>query len=175
MLKKVIFLDRDGVINKEIGYLHKVDDFVFIPGVFEALKYLRSLGYHLIVVTNQSGISRGYYSIEDFEILNNWMINKFLKNDIEILDVFYCPHHPDELCDCRKPKSGLIVEAKKKYLIDLTSSWMIGDTEKDIEAGISAGIKNNILVRSGHTINEKTTKTNIIINSIKDITRVITS
>ena len=90
--KKEIFLDRDGVINKEKNYLYKISDFEFIEGVFEACKYLISLNYRIIVVTNQSGISRGFYRKHDFKIITSWMINKFNQNGVKILDVLHCPH-----------------------------------------------------------------------------------
>ena len=92
---KTIFLDRDGVINKEINYLHKIDDFEFIDGVFETCQYLISLDYQIIVITNQSGISRGYYTEKDFQIITEWMIAEFQKNDIIILDIFHCHHLPN--------------------------------------------------------------------------------
>ena len=92
MTIKTIFLDRDGVINKEVNYLHKIEDFEFIDGVFEACQYLKSLDYKIIVITNQSGISRGYFTENDFQIITNWMLAEFKKNDINILDVFHCPH-----------------------------------------------------------------------------------
>ena len=92
MSKKAIFLDRDGVINKEVNYLHKIDSFEFIDGVFDACLYFQHLDYKIIIISNQSGISRGYYTERDFQILTQWMLDKFRDKDIKILDVFYCPH-----------------------------------------------------------------------------------
>ena len=117
MTIKTIFLDRDGVINKELNYLYKIEDFEFIDGVFETCKYLITLDYKIIVITNQSGISRGYYTEKDFQIINNWMLSEFKKNGVSILDVFYCPHLPDSNCTCRKPKPGMLLEAKTSIIL----------------------------------------------------------
>jgi D-glycero-D-manno-heptose 1,7-bisphosphate phosphatase len=170
---KTIFLDRDGVINKEVNYLYKIEDFEFINGVFETCKYLKSLDYKIIVITNQSGISRGYYSENDFQTITNWMIAQFKKNDINIFDVFHCPHSPDSNCNCRKPKPGMLIEAKNKHNIDMVKSWMIGDSERDISAANLAGIKNTILVRSGHKINEANSNATFFLNSIKQTKQII--
>jgi D-glycero-D-manno-heptose 1,7-bisphosphate phosphatase len=170
---KTIFLDRDGVINKEVGYLHKIEDFNFINGVFEACVYIQSLGYQLIIVTNQSGIDRGYYNEEDFHKMTNWMLKQFRENNVEILDVFFCPHGPESTCDCRKPKPGMFNKANDKYDIDMRNSWMIGDKEADIEAANAAEIPNTILVKSGHVIDEINSKASFILDSIKQIKTVI--
>jgi len=170
---KVIFLDRDGVINEEVGYLHKIKDFKFINGVIDSCNYFLSLGYQIIVVTNQSGIGRGLYKEEDFHILNQWMLDNFEQEGVRILDVFFCPHGPDDNCYCRKPKPGLFKDAKEKHDIDMNKSWMIGDKEADIEAANNAGISQTILVRSGHIIDEDATKSKYILDSIIDIVDVI--
>ena len=170
---KVVFLDRDGVINEEVGYLHKIKDFKFINGVIDSCNYFLSLGYQIIVVTNQSGIGRGLYKEEDFHILNQWMLDNFEQEGVRILDVFFCPHGPDDNCYCRKPKPGLFKDAKEKHGIDMNKSWMIGDKEADIEAANNAGISQTILVRSGHIIDEDATKSKYILDSIIDIVDVI--
>ena len=173
MTLKTIFLDRDGVINKEVNYLHKIEDFEFIDGVFETCQYLESLDYKIIVITNQSGISRGYYTENDFQIITNWMISKFKKNDINILDIFHCPHLPESNCNCRKPKPGMLLEAKCKHNIDMQNSWLIGDTEVDIIAANTADITNTILVKSGHKINEADSNAKYILESIHQSSQVI--
>ena len=170
---KVIFLDRDGVINQEVGYLHKVEDFKFIDGIFKACKHFQSLGYKLIVVTNQSGIDRGYYQEEDFLYLTKWMLAQFGDNDVDILEVFFCPHGPKSRCNCRKPHPGLLLQARDKYEINMEYSWMIGDKESDIEAAMAAGITNTILVKSGHIINERNAKAKFILDSIKETKDII--
>lgn len=172
---KTVFLDRDGVINKEVGYLHNIQDFEFIDGVFEACLYFRSLNYQIIVVTNQSGIGRGYYDEDDFHIVNDWMLKQFKKQGVDILDVFFCPHEPESACDCRKPKPGMFTQANSKYAIDMKNSWMIGDKEVDIKAANAAGIQNTILVKSGHAINEESSKASFILDSIEQAKIVINS
>jgi len=170
---KVIFLDRDGVINEEVGYLHKINDFKFIAGVMDSCSYFLSLGFQIIVVTNQSGIARGRYKEEDFHIVNRMMLNKFQNKGLNILDVFFCPHGPDDNCNCRKPKPGMFLNAKEKYDITMNKSWMIGDKETDIEAATNAGIFNTILVRSGHEINEKKTKAKYVLDSIIEAKKIV--
>lgn len=171
---KTIFLDRDGVINKEKSYLYKIEDFEFINGVFRACQHFITLGYKIIIITNQSGISRGYYTERDYLNLTQWMIDRFKANNIEILEVFHCPHSPDEYCICRKPQPGMILKAKIKYDIDIKRSWVVGDKENDIKAANNAGIKKTILVRSGHNINELNSNAAYIIDSIKNIVEVVT-
>lgn len=154
MMNKALFLDRDGVINKEKNYLYKIEDFEFIDGVFETCKYFQDNGYLIIVITNQAGIARGKYTEDDYQTLTNWMIKEFEKNNIKISKVYYCPHHPDFSgdCECRKPNPGMILQAKKDFDIDLSQSILVGDKNSDIEAGINAGIKMNYLVETGHEI-----------------------
>ena len=171
---KTIFLDRDGVINKEKNYLYKKNDFEFIDGIFEACYHFSNLGFKIIVITNQSGIGRGYYSPKDFEILTTWMLEKFMEKHIDILDVFYCPHVPEDKCRCRKPSPGMFLKAKKKYNIDMKKSWMIGDKENDIVAANSSGISQTILVRTGHEINAKNSSASYILKSINKAIKIIT-
>jgi D-glycero-D-manno-heptose 1,7-bisphosphate phosphatase len=151
-----IFLDRDGVINYDHEYTYQIKDFIFIEGVFDVCKYFIQLGYQLVIITNQSGIARGYYSEEDFETLNQWMLEQFKIHKIEIKGVYFCPHHPIKGigkykidCDCRKPKPGMILQAALEHQIDLSQSILIGDNLSDIKAGRSAGIGRNILVKTG--------------------------
>jgi D-glycero-D-manno-heptose 1,7-bisphosphate phosphatase len=173
MAIKTIFLDRDGVINKEVNYLHRIEDFKFIDGIFEACYHFLILDYKIIIVTNQSGIERGYFKEKDYQNISKWMIRQFQKRGINILDIFHCPHGPKSKCNCRKPKPGMLLEAKKKYNIDMKNSWMIGDKEVDIMAGIDSGVCNTILVRSGHKINQLNSKAKFILNSIHDSIKVI--
>ncbi len=170
---KTVFIDRDGVINKDIGYLYKIEDFEFIEGVFTSLKYLKKKGFSLIIVTNQSGIGKGYYKEQDFNILNNWMLDKFKEQGIDILDVFYCPHTQEDNCNCRKPKMGMFEKADDKYQINKNNSWMIGDKEHDIKAALNFGITNTILVESGHEIEKKNSNAQFISPSIKEVNNYI--
>ena len=170
---KTIFLDRDGVINNEVNYLHKICDFEFIEGVFDALLYFQRLGYKTIIITNQSGISRGYYTENDYQILNRWMLGKFNERGVKILDTFHCPHGPKSTCECRKPKPGMLKKAQEKHNIDMTKSWMIGDKEVDVRAANAAGIQNTILVRSGHLIDETNSSAKFFLDSIQQSIQVI--
>ncbi len=177
MTIKTIFLDRDGVINKEVEYLFRISDFEFIEGIFDACLYFHHLGYKIIIISNQSGIARGYYNKNDYLKLTEWMLSQFNNNGIKILDTFYCPHYPEENCECRKPKPGMFIEAKDKYNIRMKDSWMIGDKETDIKAANLAGITNTILVRSGHIIDKSNSnsksKSKFTIDSIKQSNEVI--
>ena len=173
MTIKTIFLDRDGVINKEVEYLFKIADFKFIEGVFDACLYFQQLDYKIIIISNQSGIARGYYSERDYLELTKWMLNQFNIKGISILDILYCPHGPESSCECRKPKPGMLIEAKDKYNISMKDSWMIGDKETDIEAANLSGINNTILVRSGHLVDESNSNSKFIVDSIKQSKEVI--
>ena len=171
---KTIFLDRDGVINKDINYLHKIDDFEFIDGIFDVCLYFQSLGYKIIIITNQSGISRGYYNHSDYQKVTQWMLDQFKYKNINILDIFHCPHGPDSTCNCRKPKPGMFLKAKDKHNTDMEKSWMIGDKERDTIAANSAGIDNTILIRSSHRIDESNSNAKIILDSIQQAKQTIT-
>jgi D-glycero-D-manno-heptose 1,7-bisphosphate phosphatase len=149
--QKAIFLDRDGVINIEKNYLYKIEDFEFISGVIDAMKYLQYKGYLLFIITNQSGIRRGYYTKDDFNNLTSWMLDVLKKQNITISQVEYCPHTPDDNCTCRKPRTGMIDNILANFDIDLENSWLIGDKSSDILCAKNANIKNTIQVKSGHT------------------------
>lgn len=136
---KAVFLDRDGTINVDKNYVYKIEDFEFLPGIIEALKLFQKKGYKLFIITNQSGIARGYYTEEKFNKLNSWMLNEFEKNSIQIEKVYYCPHLPDaevlkykKNCDCRKPNLELFYKAVEEFNIDLNQSIAIGDKGRDI-------------------------------------------
>lgn len=137
-MNKAIFLDRDGTINVEKNYLYKIEDFEFLPGVLDALRKLQSAGYLLIIVTNQSGIARGYYTEDDYNKLNDWMLGVLRDNGVNITRVYHCPHLPDakiekyrKECNCRKPKLGLFRKAVDDFNIDLSLSYAIGDKIRD--------------------------------------------
>lgn len=137
-MTKAIFLDRDGTINVEKQYLYKIEDFEFLPGVLYALKMLQDAGYLLIIITNQSGIGRGYYIEDDFLALNDWMVKTLEKQKINISEVYYCPHLPDakigkyrKICNCRKPALGMYEQAIAEFDIDLFQSFAIGDKIRD--------------------------------------------
>ncbi|MFA7083811.1 MAG: D-glycero-beta-D-manno-heptose 1,7-bisphosphate 7-phosphatase [Arcobacteraceae bacterium] len=174
-LKKAIFIDRDGVINVEKDYLYKVENFEFISGVFEALRAFQEKGYLLFIITNQSGIGRGYYKLEDFKALTLWMLEEFEKENIHIAQVEYCPHAPTQQCKCRKPNTGMIDNILKKHCIDLENSWLIGDKSSDIECARNAKIKNTIQVKSGHSFDESASKADFVCETIFESIEIVDS
>lgn len=138
--KKALFLDRDGVINEDLGYVSKIDDFRFCDGLFAALREFARAGYLLVVVTNQSGIGRGYYSEADFLKLSQYMLDELKKQEIKIEKIYHCPHAPEQNCPCRKPAPGMILRAASELCLDLKSSILIGDKQSDIQAAKQAGV-----------------------------------
>ncbi len=148
---KTVFLDRDGVINRNppnMGYVRRWSEFSFIPNARKAIRELTENGYRIIVVTNQSGIERGLYSEESLADIHSRMVAEISKAGGTIDAVYYCPHHPDAGCECRKPKPGMLIRAKREHNIELSSAYLIGDTVTDIQAGKRAGTK-TFLVLTG--------------------------
>ena len=155
MLNKALFLDRDGVINVDRGYVHLREDFHFQEGIFELCRAAQTLSYLLIIVTNQAGIARGYYTESEFLELTDWMIGKFADQRVHISRVYYCPHHPVHGVGAykrdspnRKPRPGMLLQARADFGLDLTSSALIGDKLTDIQAAEAAGVGMKILLRS---------------------------
>ena len=158
---KVAFLDRDGVINKEIGYLHKVSDFEYTENCIRGLKIISEKGYAIVIITNQAGIAKGYFTESQYHSLTNWYLQDLKKSLVPILKVIYCPHHEKAVikrylraCSCRKPNTGMIDKVVKEFDVDLQSSILIGDKQSDIDAGQNAGIGACYFVRSGQTPKE---------------------
>lgn len=154
---KAVFLDRDGVINHDYGYVATQARFVFIEGVFQALRTLAEQGYTFYIVTNQSGIARGYFSEQQFMRLMDWVCEELRGQGIAIQDIYYCPHYDEGspryafACDCRKPKPGMILKAVAEHPIDLSTSILIGDKESDIEAGLQAGVARCVRIAPENT------------------------
>tara|TARA_B100001057_G_C22714237_1_gene897070 strand:- start:167 stop:673 length:507 start_codon:yes stop_codon:yes gene_type:complete len=146
-MKSAAFLDRDGVINVEKGYVYRIEDFDWIKGAKEAIKHLNSIDYYVFIVSNQSGISRGYYDKEDVENLHIFINQELKEHNAHIDDFFYSPYHPDfhskypELSHLRKPNTGMLEIALEKWKFDKKRSFMIGDSESDIECATRFGIK----------------------------------
>ena len=160
--KPAVFLDRDGVINKDNGYVSQRDDFEFIEGTIEACIELQKKGYLLVVITNQSGIARGLFTEDEFNTLTEWMDWSMSDRGVDLDSIYYCPHHSEEGqgefkvdCECRKPKPGMLMNAIEDLNIDIEASILVGDKVSDLQAGIAAGIKTNYLVRSGKDITEQ--------------------
>lgn len=159
MTTAAIFLDRDGVINQDTGYVSHSDDFIFIDGVIDAMKQLKQKGYQLVVVTNQSGIARGLFSEKDFIRLTEWMDWSLADRGVDLDGIYFCPHHPTEgtgsetrACDCRKPAPGMFLEAAAELNINMSASYMVGDKVSDMKAAEAAGVGHKILVRTGKEI-----------------------
>lgn len=177
MAKPAVFIDRDGVINVDHGYVHDEHDFEYIDGVFEATKALKDQGYMLVLVTNQSGIARGKFSEERFLSLTQWMDWNFVDHGVEFDGFYYCPHHPEEGideykqdCDCRKPKPGMFISARDFLKIDMEKSVMIGDKAEDMMAAEAAGVGTKILVRTGKPITEQgEALATVVLDSIADV------
>jgi histidinol-phosphate phosphatase family protein len=146
-LQRVVFLDRDGVINKKLegDYVKFYDEFTFLPGVIETIRKIKQKGLMVIIITNQSGIGRGIMSEDDLTKVHEQMLDDLEKEGVTIDAIYHCPHSPDNGCDCRKPKDGLFKQALMDFNIDLKNSWMIGDEQKDVEAGEKAGCKTYLL------------------------------
>jgi len=152
-LRPAAFLDRDGVINVDHGYVYRREDFEFVPGVLEGAQRLSQMGYALVVVTNQSGIGRGLYTEEDFDTLTQWMMQSFAAAGAPLAGVYFCPHHPVEAagmyrcdCQCRKPAPGMLLRAAAELDIDLKASAMFGDRASDLQAAKAAGVPRRILL-----------------------------
>jgi D-glycero-D-manno-heptose 1,7-bisphosphate phosphatase len=156
---KALFLDRDGIINVDKNYAFKISDIDFLPDIFDLVAIAQSQHFIIVVITNQSGIGRGLYSIEDFQIVTDWIAGQFASKGLEISATYYCPHHPTEgkvpyrkVCECRKPKPGLILRASLDLDIEISSSIFVGDNDSDIEAAFEAGIPNRIKVNSSASV-----------------------
>ena len=147
--KKALFLDRDGTINVDKGYVYEKEEFEFQPGIFELVKKYAEQGYLIFIVTNQSGIARGLYTEKDYLQLTDWLKAAFSEKGIKIEKVYHCPHLPEisGSCSCRKPNPGMIVEAISEYNIDPATSVLIGDSERDLQAGEKAGIGKNLYIQ----------------------------
>ena len=153
MDQKALFLDRDGVVNIDYGYVYKKENFEFIDGIFNLVRQANNNNFIVFIITNQSGIARGYYSIDEFNTLTSWMMEQFDKQNAAIKKVYFCPYHPTEgkgmfLKDdsSRKPNPGMILQACSEYDLDLAGSILVGDKMSDIEAGERAGVGLNILL-----------------------------
>jgi D-glycero-D-manno-heptose 1,7-bisphosphate phosphatase len=159
MSRKAAFIDRDGVLNEERAFVHRIEDFAFVAGAVEALQALQAAGYLLVVITNQSGIARGLYSESDYLELTRHMRERLLAAGVELDAVEYCPHLADAPveryrvdCDCRKPKPGMLKRAIEALDIDPEASFLVGDRLSDIEAGRAAGVGRCVLVRTGYPL-----------------------
>lgn len=178
-----IFLDRDGTINIDHGYVYEIDRFQFIDGVIDACIELKAMGFALVLVTNQSGIARGKFTEAQFTKLTEWMDWSLADRGIDLDGIYYCPHHPEgsvaaftQVCDCRKPKAGMLLLAKEDLHIDMAASYMVGDKLDDMQAAINAGIGHKILVRTGKEITaEGEALADKVLDSLSALPKIIKS
>lgn len=131
-MDKAVFLDRDGTINRDFGYVYQKEKLEFLPGVLEALKRIQEHGFKLIIITNQSGVGRGYFSLEQYKEFEIYLLEEMKKHGVIIDEVYFCPHDPEEECLCRKPLTGMFYQAAEDFKIDWEQSYAIGDKERDL-------------------------------------------
>ena len=170
---KAAFLDRDGIINRDSGYVHRIEDVHFLPGIFELCAALRGAGYRLMVVTNQAGIARGIYTLEQMHTLHAWMREQFGLRGAPLAAVYFCPHHPQgvvpeftRVCECRKPKPGMLLKARDEHGVDLAASLLLGNQETDIGAGIAAGVGTTVLYAEGMP---PTTRATLVVRTLEEL------
>lgn len=175
-VEKGLFLDRDGVINIDYGYVHKQNQFDFVDGIFEVCRAARERSYSIFIVTNQAGIGRGYYSERDFHELMDWMRAQFISYKCPIRAVYYCPAHPEfglgeYKCDSeyRKPRPGMILSAARDFGIDLNASILLGDKESDIQAGRAAGVGKNFLFANIEKSKYISTQADAVFTELKEL------
>ena len=172
MMYRALFLDRDGVINIEKNYVSTIEEFEFIDGIFDLCRLANKLGFLIIVITNQAGIGRGYYSEADFQHLTRWMVDRFADEGVAIARVYHCPDHPTagigeylrESYD-RKPNPGMLLRARDELNIDLPNSVLVGDKASDIQAGIAAGVGANFLLGHGKPFPHRA----IVVTALQDV------
>lgn len=171
-----LFLDRDGVVNREVGYLSDPKQVEFLPGVFDLCRYAQAAGYKLIIVTNQAGIAREFYSENDFHVLMEWMREQFASAGVQLDGYYFCPHHPEHgvgryRVDCpdRKPRPGMFLRAAKEHGIDLKQSLLIGDRCSDMQAGAAAGVRKLFLLKGTESANCNLISSPVLVDTLRDV------
>ena len=182
MGNRAVFLDRDGTINVEKGFVHRREELEFVKGAAEALGSLNRAGYLVVVITNQSGVARGLYAEDDVKRLHRYMNDELMRAGARVDRFYYCPHHPESLdpayrkdCECRKPKPGMVLRAMEELDIDPRSSYLIGDRARDICAGRRAGVM-SILIREDENFQDETAcdeQPDLVVKSLHDAVRFI--
>ena len=175
MLRKGLLLDRDGIVNVDHGYVCRVDDWQFVPGIFDLVRAARARGHAVAIVTNQAGIGRGYYTEQDFHRLTDWMLGEFASAGAPVDRVYFCPYHPEHgqgeyrrESDMRKPGPGMLLLAAQELGLDLSRSTLVGDHESDVLAGVRAGVGRIILVSTDERLHAQT-RAHIVVPSIADV------
>lgn len=179
MRKSCVFLDRDGVLIKDVGYLKNPDDIIILPDSIDALKKLKSSGYLLIIVTNQAGVAKGFFGIKELEAVNGRLMEIYKKNGVEIDDLYFCPHHENGTvqpynikCSCRKPETGMVIEGIKKFEIDPKTSFMVGDKDSDILLAKNSGLKSFYIQNSMYEHDENI-KPDFFVSSLREASHII--
>lgn len=170
-IRQVLFLDRDGIINVDNHFVFRVEDVVFVEGIFQLCKYFRNRGFEIVVITNQSGVGRGIFSEQELKLVMAYILERFKAEGIEILDYFYCPHIPTELCKCRKPLPGLFTQAMGKFDVLPENCISIGDRGTDVLAAMGAGIQQNYLLLNNQ-FGESHVSGPILVNSLNEIVEI---
>ncbi len=180
-LAPALFLDRDGVVNREIGYLSKPEQVEFLPGIFELCRGAQAAGYKLIIITNQSGIARELYSESEFHALMLWMTAQFAHEQIRLDGYYFCPHHPEHgigryRTDCpdRKPQPGMLLKAAQEHRIDIEQSILIGDRCSDLEAGAAAGVQKLVLLTGTELAGCGREVKHIAVSTLHEVTNLLT-
>lgn len=172
MVNKAVFLDRDGTMAENIGYCRSPEDFRLLSRTVEAVKLLNQHAFKLILITNQSGIGRGYFTEGALARIHRKMKEELAREGAYVDAIYYCPHHPDDDCDCRKPKPKLVLRAAKEHDIDLKRSFIVGDEPKDIELGRAVGCR-TILVKTPPSISEETAKPDMVVADLYEAAQMI--
>ena len=153
---RAVFLDRDGTISRDVNYCRRPEDFEILPGVPQGIRLLNDHGFKVVVITNQSGIARGYFTEETLSLIHHKMKEQLHERGAFVDAIYFCPHHPDDNCECRKPKDRLLLRAAQHIGIDLRLSYMIGDDPKDVQAGRTAGCKTVWITADPDNMNGRT-------------------
>ena len=172
MANRAVFLDRDGTMAKDVHYCSRPEDFELFPNTAKAIKLLSEHGFKVIVITNQSGVARGYFTEETLAAIHEKMKRELAKGSAWVDAVYYCPHHPDDNCECRKPKPKLVLQAAKDFDIDLEHSFVVGDLQADIDLGKAVGCR-AILIRDGAAVHDRDAKCDIVVTDLMEAVRTI--
>ena len=171
-MNRAVFLDRDGTIAKDVHYCRRPEDFILFDGAAKAVNFLNKQGFKVIVITNQSGIARGYFTEETLAKIHQKLQYEIAREGGHIDAIYYCPHHPDDNCECRKPKTSLVLQAARDFDIDLEHSFMVGDLQMDVDLGKSAGCR-TILVVNGTPVYKGSAAPDAIVPDLTEMADII--